>query len=284
MTTRDATVRFRVIGMDCADDAREIEHAARAVGAVEDVRVSVASHIMTLRLADSEIDASEVERAVSEAGYRLDRIGSRSDDADDLDEVPTHLTPAYRRALWLVVALNVGYGVVEMGGGFLSDSQALKADALDFIGDGLITFLGLIAVGWGLAWRARSALIQGVFLGILGLGVLINAVVRLQGGYEPEASMMGLFGLIALVINVISVLVLLRHRTGDANVRAVWLFSRNDAIGNAAVIVAAGLVSLTDTPWPDFVVALIIAGLFLQSSWSIITDARRDLNETSAAT
>jgi cation diffusion facilitator family transporter len=194
------------------------------------------------------------------------------------------MTVAYRRALWIVVLLNAGYGVIEMVGGFLSNSQALKADSLDFLGDGFITFLGIVAIGWGLSWRARSALAQGIFLGALGLSVLANTLIQLQGDYEPEANLMGLFGIIALTINVASVIVLLPHRAGDANVRAVWLFSRNDAIGNLAVVVAAGLVAWLGTSWPDFVVAFVIAGLFLHSAWIIIRDARRDLQEASVPT
>ncbi|HLU34955.1 MAG TPA: cation transporter, partial [Thermomicrobiales bacterium] len=181
----------------------------------------------------------------------------------------------------IVIVLNIGYGIVEMAGGFLSDSQALKADALDFLGDGLITFLGVVAIGWGIAWRARSALIQGIFLGVLGLGVLVNTVMRLADGYVPEAGMMGAFGIVALAVNVASTIVLLPHRAGDANVRAVWMFSRNDAIGNLAVVVAAVLVGWLGSAWPDIVVAFAIAGLFLQSSWVIIRDARRDLTDAS---
>lgn len=177
------------------------------------------------------------------------------------------------------MALNVGYGLVEIVGGFLAGSQALKADALDFLGDGLITFLGLLAIGWSLLWRARSALIQGLFLGLLGLGVVASTIYRMIVQLPPEAELMGLFGIVALVVNVLAAAVLIPHRTGDANVRAVWLFSRNDAIGNAAVVVAAGLVTWTGTVWPDLVVALVIAGLFLHSSWSIIRDARADLRE-----
>ena len=133
-------------------------------------------------------------------------------------------------------------------------------------------------------WRARSALIQGLFLGALGLGVLGNTAYRVLVQQQPEAELMGLFAVIALVVNVVAVLPLLPHRTGDANVRAVWLFSRNDAIGNAAVVVAAGLVAWTASPWPDLVVAVVIAGLFLQSSWSIIRDARADLREAAPVT
>lgn len=281
------TVRYRVTGMDCPSCAAKIEKAARGVGGVEDVKVSIASQIMTLRLDDDE-RLPEIERTVTGLGYQLDRLDVARPQAvgeDDDDELPkdlSHITPGYKRALWIVVLLNVGYGIIEMVGGFISGSQALKADALDFLGDGLITFLGLLAIGWTLAWRARSALIQGIFLGLLGLGVLITTGYRVLVLNQPEAELMGLFGAIALVVNLAAAAVLIPHRTGDANVRAVWLFSRNDAIGNAAVVVAAGLVWWTGTPWPDLAVAVVIAGLFLQSSWSIIRDARRDLAEVSA--
>ncbi|MGH1419820.1 MAG: cation transporter, partial [Hyphomicrobiaceae bacterium] len=189
----------------------------------------------------------------------------------------SHVTPQYRRALWIVILLNVGYGIIEIVGGFIAGSQALKADALDFLGDGLITFLGVLAIGWSLASRARSALIQGLFLGALGIGVLISTGYRVIVVNQPEAELMGVLGAIALVVNILAAVALLPHRTGDANVRAVWLFSRNDAIGNVAVVVAAGLVAWTGTAWPDLIVAAIIAGLFLQSSWIIISDARADL-------
>jgi Co/Zn/Cd efflux system component len=119
--------------------------------------------------------------------------------------------------------------------------------------------------------------IQGIFLGALGLGVLAATAYRVLVLNQPEAELMGLFGAVALVVNVAAAAVLIPHRTGDANVRAVWVFSRNDAFGNAAVVVAAGLVWWTGTPWPDLAVAAAIAGLFLQSSWSIVRDALGDL-------
>lgn len=265
-------VRYRVSGMDCAKDAAQIERAARSAGVAPDaVKVSAATHVMTLRV--READLPGIERAVATTGYGFERIGPE----DEASSNAAYKDPAYRRALWIVVVLNVGYGMVEMVGGFIAGSQALKADALDFVGDGLITFLGLLAIGWSLAWRARSALIQGVFLGLLGLGVMGTTVWRVFAQTTPEAGLMGVFGLAALVVNVLAVLPLLPHRKGDANMRAVWLFSRNDAIGNAAVVVAAGLVWWLGSAWPDLVVAFAIAGLFLHSSWSIIRDAWADL-------
>ncbi len=281
------TARYRVTGMDCRSCATKIEKAARGVDGVEEVKVSIASQIMMLRLDNADARLPEIEHVVTGLGYQLDRLDRptvrlQDGDDDELSKDLSHITPAYRRALWIVVLLNVGYGLVEMAGGFLSGSQALKADALDFLGDGLITFLGLLAIGWSLVWRARSALIQGLFLGALGLGVLASTAYRVLVLYQPEAELMGMFGAIALVVNVAAAVVLIPHRRGDANMRAVWLFSRNDAIGNLAVVVAAGLVWWTRTPWPDLAVAAVIGGLFLQSAWSIIRDARRDLAEAAA--
>ncbi len=198
---------------------------------------------------------------------------------DDLPKDLSHITPAYRRALWVVVLLNVGYGISEMIGGFIADSQALKADALDFLGDGSITFLGLLAIGWSLKLRASSALIQGIFLGAMGVSILAYTIYRTQVLHTPEAGLMGIFGFVALLINIVAVVVLLPHRKGDANVRAVWLFSRNDALGNILVVVAAGFVFWTGTSWPDLIVAGIIAVIFLQSSRSIIKDARNELKK-----
>jgi len=279
--------RYRVTGMDCPSCAVKIEKAARGVPGVEEVKVSTASQIMTLRMGDPGGRLPEVERVVMGLGYRLDRLdvpkASAGDDDDGLPKDLSHIAPAYRRALWIVVLLNVGYGVIEMAGGFIAGSQALKADALDFLGDGLITLLGLLAIGWSPTWRARSAFIQGLFLGALGVGVLASTAYRVLALNQPEAELMGMFGLIALAVNVAAAAVLIPHRTGDANMRAVWLFSRNDAIGNAAVVTAAGLVWWSGTAWPDLIVAVVIAGLFLQSSWLILRDARADLREAKSA-
>ena len=270
--------RYRITGMDCAADAAEIEAAAGSVVGVESVKVSTATHVLTVHSAASEHALPEVERAITQLGYRLDRLEpSAVGGANEALPSSRHVTPGYRRALWAVVILNLGYGVVEMVGGFLSDSQALKADALDFLGDGLITLLGLVAIGWSLRWRARSALIQGLFLGALGASVLVATAYRTLVQQQPEAQLMGLYGIVALVVNVAAAVVLIPHRTGDANVRAVWLFSRNDAIGNAAVVLAAGLVAWTNSQWPDLLVAAVIAALFLHSSTQIIRDARADL-------
>lgn len=185
---------------------------------------------------------------------------------------------AYRRALRLVVILNIGFGLIEMAGGFIANSQALKADSLDFLGDGSITFVGLLALGWSEATRARVALTQGLFLGMLGIWVIAMAAWRALNAVPPEAELMGGIGVAALAVNVTAAMVLARFREGgDAQARAIWLFSRNDALANVAVVLAAGFVWWLDSAWPDIIVAAGIAILFVHSALEIIGHARADL-------
>lgn len=269
-------IRYRVTGMDCSACAAKIEGATRTLPGVEQVSVSIASQEMALRIDRPTERLPEVERVVEGLGYRLARVRE-----DGVTPDPGHIAPAYRRALWIVVLLNLGYGIVEIVGGFLAGSQALKADALDFIGDGLISWIGLIAIQWGQKARAKAALLQGVFLALMGVGVLAVTAYRVLILYQPQADLMGALGALALAVNVAATIVLIPHRKGDANMRAVWLFSRNDALSNVAVIIAAGLVAWTGTRWPDLAVAAVIAGLFLQSAWAIIRDARREITRSS---
>lgn len=193
------------------------------------------------------------------------------------DEKRAQHDPAYRRALTIVVILNLGFGLCELVGGFIAQSQALKADSLDFLGDGSISLLGLLALTWAARARAHVALTQGLFLGALGFGVIGFAIWRAFNATLPEAELMGMIGIVALAVNVSAALVLSRFREGDANVRAIWLFSRNDAIANVAVIVAAGLVAWTGSAWPDLGVAGVIALLFLHSAYDIVRNARAEL-------
>lgn len=191
--------------------------------------------------------------------------------------------PAYRRALWIVVVLNLGFGLAEIVGGFVADSQALKADALDFVGDGTITLLGLLALGWTSRARSQVALAQGLFLGALGLGVIGLAISRALDAVAPAADLMGGIGVVALAVNATAALVLARFREGDANVRAVWLFSRNDALANVAVIAGAGLVAWSGSAWPDLLIAGAIALIFLHSAWEIGRASADELRRTGAA-
>lgn len=183
------------------------------------------------------------------------------------------IDPAYRRALWLVIALNAAMFAVEMAAGVLAGSQALQADALDFLGDTLTYGLSLAVIGMSLRIRATAALIKSATLALMGLWVLASTLWHTLVLGLPRAEVMGLIGFLALSANVTSVLLLMKYKDGDANVRSVWLCSRNDAIGNMAVIVAAFGVWGTATGWPDIIVAAALATLFLQSATKILQQA-----------
>ncbi len=187
------------------------------------------------------------------------------------------LSAAYKRALWAVIAINAAMFLVEMGAGMLAGSQALKADALDFLGDTATYAITLFVIGMPLIWRARAALLKGLSLGAMGLWVLGSTAYHALVLGVPQAEVMGAIGFLALAANLTSVLLLLKYRDGDANVRSVWLCSRNDAIGNLAVILAASGVWATNTPWPDLIVAGIMASLFLWSSTQIVRQAFAEL-------
>lgn len=187
------------------------------------------------------------------------------------------LSAAYRRALWAVIAINAVMFAVEIGAGAFAGSQALKADALDFLADSLTYGLSLAVLGMPLARRAAVAMVKGVSLLGMGLWVFGSTLWQVLILGVPRADVMGVVGLLALGANLASVLILMRHKDGDANVRSVWLCSRNDAIGNVAVMVAAGAVALTQTAWPDLIVAGIMAGLFLTSARLILLQSWREL-------
>jgi cation diffusion facilitator family transporter len=179
----------------------------------------------------------------------------------------------YRRRLIAVIAINAAMFLVEMTAGQLSGSQALQADALDFFADSLTYAASLWVIGMSLRTRSLVALAKGASLAVMGLWVFGSTVYRVFVVGVPSAEIMGLVGFLALAANVASVLILMRHRAGDANVRSVWLCSRNDAIGNVAVMLAALGVWGTTTAWPDLAVAAIMAGLFLTSATKILRQA-----------
>jgi Co/Zn/Cd efflux system component len=187
------------------------------------------------------------------------------------------LSPGFKRALWAVIFINAAMFAVEMTAGVLAQSQALKADALDFLGDTTTYAISLAVIGAPLAWRARAALFKGLSLALLGLWVLATTGYSVLILELPRAETMGIVGFLALAANLISVLLLLRYRNGDANVRSVWLCSRNDAIGNVAVIAAASGVWITASAWPDLIVAGIMASLFLWSSFQIVRQSLGEL-------
>ena len=179
----------------------------------------------------------------------------------------------YKRRLWVVIALNAVMFVVEMTAGQLARSQALQADALDFLGDALTYGISLAVIGASVRVRTTAALAKGISLFLMGLFVFGSTVYRVFYTGVPEAEIMGMIGVLALLTNLASVMLLVRYKDGDANVRSVWLCSRNDAIGNVAVMIAALGVWGTATGWPDLIVAGIMAGLFLSSAWQITRQA-----------
>ena len=185
-------------------------------------------------------------------------------------------SPAFKRALWLVIALNGGMFVVEMAAGAMAGSQALQADALDFLGDTATYALSLFVIGMPLRTRASAALLKGLSLAAMGLWVFLSTAHQVLVLETPRAEVMGIVGFMALAANLASVLILLRFKDGDANVRSVWLCSRNDAIGNVAVMLAAAGVWLGGTAWPDLVVAAGMAGLFCWSAAQIVRQAWRE--------
>ncbi len=193
------------------------------------------------------------------------------------------LSVDYKRRLWIVIAINAGMFFIEMGGGTLAASKALQADALDFLGDALTYGITLAAIGSSVAVRARAALFKGVTLSLMGLWVFGSTAYHILILGVPKAELMGAVGFLALAANVTSVLLLAKYKDGDANVRSVWLCSRNDALGNVAVMVAALAVYWTVSAWPDLIVAAIMGGLFLWSSAQILKQALSELRQTRTA-
>ncbi|WP_040650510.1 cation transporter [Roseovarius sp. 217] len=183
------------------------------------------------------------------------------------------VSAVYRRRLWMVIAINATMFGVEMVAGQAAQSQALKADALDFLGDALTYGLSLAVIGMSMRVRATAALFKGLSLMAMGLWVLGTTVYRVFYLGVPEAGIMGSIGFLALAANVASVLLLMAYKDGDANVRSVWLCSRNDAIGNVAVMVAALAVWGAGSGWPDLIVAGLMASLFVNSAQQIIRQA-----------
>ena len=191
--------------------------------------------------------------------------------------------PRYRRVLWAVIAINGAMFLVEMIAGQLAGSQALQADALDFLGDTLTYGISLAVIGRSLQVRSGAALLKGGSLLLMGTWVFGNTLYNVLILGLPRAEIMGGIGLLALSANLASVLLLLRYKDGDANVRSVWLCSRNDAIGNVAVMIAALAVWGTESAWPDLLVAGIMAGVFLTSSTQILRQAWAERREEAEA-
>jgi Co/Zn/Cd efflux system component len=200
------------------------------------------------------------------------------------DERPSKNDPIWRRVLWIALVINGGMFAVEIGAGIAGNSHALQADALDFLGDAANYAISLGVAGLAVYWRARAAVVKGATLALLGCYILVSTLWAVWHGSMPRAETMGVIGIAALVANGAVALMLFRFRTGDANMRSVWICSRNDAIGNVAVIAAALGVFGTKSMWPDLVVAAIMAGLGLWGGSQIIRQGRQELRELDRTT
>jgi len=197
---------------------------------------------------------------------------------------PAHLSPRYRRVLWIALLVNGAMFGVEVAGGLSAGSVALLADAVDFFGDAANYGLSLAVLGMALAWRARAAALKALSMGAFGLFVLGRAAWSASQGIVPEPATMGAIGALALLANVSVAAMLYAWRDGDANMRSVWLCSRNDAIGNLAVMAAALGVFGTGSAWPDLVVAAVMALLALSAARSIVRQASAELRASTALT
>jgi cation diffusion facilitator family transporter len=186
-------------------------------------------------------------------------------------------SPRYRRVLWAALFINAAMFAVELAGGLHAGSVSLLADAVDFFGDAANYAVSLVVFGMALSWRARAAMFKGLTMGAFGVLVLAQAAWNAVAGTVPEPATMGAIGALALVANFGVAWMLYAWREGDANMRSVWLCSRNDAIGNVAVMAAALGVFGTGSAWPDLVVASIMGALALSAAWSVLRQACEEL-------
>lgn len=188
----------------------------------------------------------------------------------------------FRVILWIALLLNFAMFAVEIVASWWGDSMALQADALDFFGDAVNYGISLFVLGMALRYRASAALFKGASMAAFGLWVIASAVERAINGSTPDPITMGGIAVLALAVNVGVAVMLYRYRTGDSNTRSIWLCSRNDAIGNAAVMFAAMGVFAFASRWPDLLVAMLIATLNLSASVQVIRQAISELRQKEA--
>jgi len=183
----------------------------------------------------------------------------------------------YRRILWTVLAVNLAMFLVEIGAGLAAGSASLQADALDFFGDAANYAISLMVVGMALRYRATAALAKGATMGLFDLWIIGTVIWHSMHGTLPSALTMGAVGFAALVANAVSFGLLWVYRSGDANMRSAWICTRNDVLGNFAVLIAAAGVFGTGTGWPDVIVAAIMAGLALQGAMTVMRQSLAEL-------
>jgi Co/Zn/Cd efflux system component len=195
----------------------------------------------------------------------------------------SHNDPRWRRVLWIALAINAVMFAVEIVASVRADSRALQADAIDFLGDAGNYAMSLAVAPMALAWRARAAVLKSATMLVFGVGVLAVTLWSLLEGTTPRPETMGVVGFGALLANVAVAAMLFRFRAGDANMRSVWICSRNDVIGNIAVMAAALGVLGTGRAWPDLLVAALMAGLAVSGSVTVLRQARIELRTVASA-
>ena len=183
----------------------------------------------------------------------------------------------FRKALWIALLINASMFIIEIIAGLNASSASLLADAIDFLGDSANYVISLSVLSMGMLWRSRAALIKGSTMLLFGIAVLLKVLWGAFNGQTPEPVTMGIIGLLALVANVTVAIMLYTFRSGDADMRSVWLCSRNDAIGNVAVMIAAAGVLGSGQAWPDLFVATIMGLLATSSGISVIKQARLEI-------
>lgn len=187
------------------------------------------------------------------------------------------VTFEHRQILWIVLAINAIMFWVEGTAGIAAHSTSLLADALDMLGDALVYGLSLFVLVRSARWQAGAAFAKGCFMLVLGLSVLAEAIYKMLHPIVPVASLMGIFGLVALTANLICFVLLYRHRDDGLNMRSTWLCSRNDLIANAGVLLAAIGSHLLVSRWPDIIVGSLIAGLFVHSAIGVLRQSVQGL-------
>ncbi len=185
-----------------------------------------------------------------------------------------------RTALWIALFINLAMFLVELIGGAYAHSSALWADSLDFFGDAVNYAISLAVLGASLYWRATVALAKGLVMAGFGLVVIGKVIYAYSQGIAPEAVTMGAIGVLALIANAVAAYILYAFRDGDSNMQSVWICSRNDAIGNVAVIFAAVGVFGTGSMLPDIIVAVIMAVLGLSGGYRVIKKSIEERKST----
>jgi len=182
-----------------------------------------------------------------------------------------------RRTLHVVLWINVAMFLTESVAGILAHSTALFADSIDMLGDAVVYGFSLYVIGRGIVWQARAALLKGVMMAAFGVGLLVQVAVKIAQGLTPTVEIMGAVGTLAFAANLLCLALLWRHRRDDVNMRSAWMCSRNDVIGNAAVLAAAVAVAWTRSPWPDILIGLLVAAVFGRSALQVLREASRTL-------